>query len=139
VTVELHIDDPKEVIREVGQISSEAEIECLKTTIDRLETDLQPMRMRANLWSVGDIDGLRAVTYPDERIACLDALFSVPKLRDQVEHARAEVMQTWLAAAESALNDNRSSFATLPIGEFLEPDGWLAKLRAKGYSVEEPS
>jgi hypothetical protein len=50
-----------------------------------------------------------------------------------------ELMQAWLAAAESALNYNRSSFATLPIVEFLGPDGWLAKLRAMGYSVEEPS
>jgi hypothetical protein len=139
VTLELHIDDPKGAIRELGQIPLEAEIECLRTVIERLETDLQPMRQRANMWSVGDIDGLRALTYPDEQIACLDALFSVPKLRDQVKQARAEVMETWLAAAERALDDNRSSFAVLPIVEFLGPDGWLAKLRAKGYLIEEPS
>jgi hypothetical protein len=44
----------------------------------------------------------------------------------------------WLAEADSALNDNESSFAVLPISQFLKPDGWLAKLRARGYSVQDP-
>ncbi len=138
VTVDLPIADPKGVIRELGEIPLDAEIECLRTTIERLETDLQPMRQRANLWSVGDLDGLRALTYPDQRIACLDALYSVPRLRDQAIQAEGELMQAWLAAAERALADNRSSFAVLPMRQFLQPDGWLARLRAKGYSIEEP-
>jgi hypothetical protein len=44
----------------------------------------------------------------------------------------------WLAEADSALSDNESSFAVLPISQLLKADGWLAKLRARGYSVQDP-
>jgi hypothetical protein len=138
VTLDLRIEDPKGAIRELGEIPREAEIECLRTTIERLETDINPMRERANMWSLGDVDGLKAMRYPDERIACLDAVFSVPKLRDQVQQARARVIDAWLEAADRALDQNASSFAVLPISEFLRPDGWLDRLRAKGYAVQDP-
>jgi hypothetical protein len=138
VTVTLHISDPKSAIGALKGIPSGAEVECLKVTIERLETDLQPMRQRANLWSLGDVAGLRAQNYPNEQIACLDAVYNVPELRDQFERARAQLSGAWLTAADDALDRNESTFAVLPIGEFLRPDGLLSKLRARGYSVQEP-
>jgi hypothetical protein len=96
------------------------------------------MRQRANTWSVGDIDALRAAHFPDDRVACFDALFSVPRLHSQLAQAEAQLTDTWLAATDDALNKNSSSFAVLPIGEVLAPNGWLAKLRAKGYAVRGP-
>jgi uncharacterized protein YbaP (TraB family) len=138
VVLKLPLDDPKGAIRELGSIPREAEIACLATTIQRLETDLQPMRERANLWSLGDVRGLRAMTYPDETIACLDAFLAVPALREPMQQARAKLIDLWLAAAQSALETNVSSFAVLPINRLLEPDGWLAKLEAKGYAIKEP-
>jgi hypothetical protein len=44
----------------------------------------------------------------------------------------------WLTAADEALTENVSSFAVLPISEMLQADGWLDRLRAKGYSIKEP-
>ena len=98
----------------------------------------QPMRRRANLWSLGDVNGLLALTFPDERVACFNALFSVPRLHDQLEEAGGPLESEWLAAADSALTRNESSFAVIPISQLLKPDGWLAKLRARGYSVRDP-
>jgi hypothetical protein len=138
VTLNVPLDDPKGMIRELGDISQGAEVGCLDTTIQRLETDLQPMRRRANLWSLGDIDGLRAMPYPDERIACIEALSSVPRLGDQMREVRARLTDLWLTAADRALANNDSSFAVLPIADLLKPDGWLAKLRDRGYAVQEP-
>jgi TraB/PrgY/gumN family len=138
VTLNLKIDDPKAAIRELGQISRDAEIGCLETTIARLETELPPMRQRANLWSLGDIDGLRAMHYADEQSACLHAFFSVPQFRDQFFQAKEQLTDAWLAAADDALDRNESSFAVLPMTELLKPDGWLAKLRARGYTVVSP-
>jgi hypothetical protein len=37
------------------------------------------------------------------------------------------------------LNKNQSTFAVLPISQLLASDGWLAKLRAKGYLVDVPN
>jgi hypothetical protein len=138
VTVTLHIVDPKAAIGELGQIPRDGELKCLETTIERIETDLGPMRQRANLWSLGDIDGLRALNYPNEAIACLNAVDEVPALRDQFERATAQLRSAWLAAADSALERNRSTFAVVPISEFLKADGLLAQLRSRGYTIDEP-
>jgi hypothetical protein len=46
--------------------------------------------------------------------------------------------QAWLKEAERALSDNRSTMAVVMMTELLEPDGYLAALRARGYEVVEP-
>jgi len=138
VTIKLAIDDPKASIRQFGEIPREAETACLEKTMERVESDLPAMRQRANLWSLGDVQGLKAQHYPDERIVCLDAFFSVPKLRDQLQRAKMQIDAAWLVAAEVALAKNESSFAILPLTEMLKPDGWLDKLRSRGYAIEEP-
>jgi hypothetical protein len=138
VTFKLPLDDPKGAIRELGSIPRDAEVACLASTVQRLETDLPPMRERANLWSLGDVRGLRAMTYPDESMTCLNAFFAVPALREPMQQARAKLFDLWLAAADAALDKNLSSFAVLPINELLEPQGLLARLQAKGYVIVEP-
>jgi hypothetical protein len=138
VNVDWQRDRAYDWIREFTEIPLEQEVACLEKTIERLETDLGPMRHRANLWSVGDVEGLLAQTYPDDRMACFKTLFSVSKWHDQLEHAYAQLSDEWLAAVDSALKKNKSTFAVLPISQLLAADGWLAKLRAKGYLVEDP-
>ena len=96
------------------------------------------MRHRANLWAIGDVDGLLALTFPDERMACFNALFSIPRFHKQLADASRQLDDEWLAAADNALSHNESSFAVLPISQLLGQDGWLAKLRARGYSVKDP-
>jgi hypothetical protein len=138
VTVEWRRDRASNWIRQFNEIPREEEVACLERTIERLETDLGPMRHRANLWSIGDVEGLLEQTYPDDRFACFETLFSVTKWREQLKHAYAQLSDEWLASVDSALNENESSFAVLPISQLLAADGWLAKLRAKGYSIEDP-
>ena len=138
ITLEVKLDDPKGAIRQFEQTPREAEITCLRTTIERLETDLDAMRQRANLWARGDVAGLRALPYPDQRAACFEAATSVPALRERAAQIRADLIETWLRAADAALAKNRCTFAVLPIGEATKPDGWIARLRERGYEVEEP-
>ena len=138
VVAKLTVDDPKASIRQFGEIPRDAEISCLEKTMARLETDLQPMRQRANLWALGDIAALRAMAYPDERTACLDAFFSVPQLRDQLKQARAKLIDTWLAAAAGAIERHQSTLAVLPLAELLDSGGYLDGLRAAGYDIREP-
>ena len=136
--VNLKMDSPAVWIHEFVSIPPSQEQDCLEKTIERVETDIEPMRHRANLWSVGDVEGLRALTYADDRISCFNALFSVPKFHAEIGQAVAQMYNEWLAAAETALSQNISSFAVLPISELLKADGWLDRLRAKGYAVKEP-
>jgi hypothetical protein len=139
VVIELQMDSPEEWIGEFNHIPLDQEFTCLEKTMARIETDLEPMRHRANLWAVGDVDGLLALTFPDERIACFNALFSIPRFRKQLADATRQLDDSWLAAADNALSVNESSFAVLPISQLLGQDGWLAKLRARGYSVKDPN
>src|SRR5262245_9568750 len=56
--IELEIEKPRALIKEFkkGEL---ADIDCFQKTIERLETDLDAMRARANAWARGDIATLR--------------------------------------------------------------------------------
>jgi hypothetical protein len=47
-------------------------------------------------------------------------------------------MAAWLAAVEAAVARNRSTVTVLSINQILEPDGFVAQLRARGYVIEDP-
>ena len=138
VTVGLALDDPKGTIRQLEQIPRDADVNCLVSTIGHLEADLGPMRERASLWSLGDVDGLRRMAYRDQRAACFDAINSVPELRVRVQQLRDELVERWMSAAAHALATNDSTFAVLPMSQMFEPEGWVTRLRARGYQVDEP-
>jgi uncharacterized protein YbaP (TraB family) len=138
VTVSPTIEDPKGTLQELQQIELAQEVSCLVTTMQRLETDLPLMRLRANHWSRGDIDALRAMPHVDQRTACFDAVASVPALRERLLKTRQRLEELWVAAAQVALTNSRCTFAVLPIGDLLRSDGLLSRLKARGYEVQEP-
>ena len=49
-----------------------------------------------------------------------------------------QIENMWLNAAEAAIKNNKVALAVLPIGRIVSTDGYVAKLRSRGYSVEEP-
>ncbi|MDR3386608.1 MAG: TraB/GumN family protein [Rudaea sp.] len=136
--VKIPLDDPKQAIRDFKSTTGELDVACLAATITRLETDLDAMRQRANAWAIGDLDALKNLPYPDQRVVCLAAVSSNPNLREHIDEARARIDATWLAAAEKALAENRSTFAVLPIAELVKSDGRLAALQARGYAIQAP-
>lgn len=50
----------------------------------------------------------------------------------------SQIEMTWLTAAETALKNNTVALAVLPIAQIVSPDGYVAKLRTKGYVVQDP-
>lgn len=111
--------------------------QCFAKTLDRLESDLDAMRARANAWSVGDINALRNLPYVDNKAACEEAVLNSELAQDQgLQDIKVILKAAWLDAAETALANNTNSFASLPMEELLKPDGYLAALAAKGYKVE---
>jgi uncharacterized protein YbaP (TraB family) len=138
VNLELKDDNPKQTIKQFQQIARDPDVACLTSTIERLETDLQSMRLRANRWALGDLEGLRKLPFADQRISCVNAVASVPALRDRLAKLRQKLVDLWIADAQISLLHNKTTFAALPIGEITKPGGWLARLRAKGYTVQEP-
>jgi uncharacterized protein YbaP (TraB family) len=130
----LSIDDPSGALKEVSELPPSVEVNCLETTITRLENDLPHMQERAAAWAVGDVDRLRQLSFADQREACVSALSNAPRMRALFERAAA----AWNNDAEWALMSDKVSFAMRPIYELLAPDGPLAKFRAEGYTVEGP-
>jgi uncharacterized protein YbaP (TraB family) len=130
----LQVTDPGGALKEVGSLPPSMEVGCLDATVTRIETDLQNMQQRGIAWSVGDIDRLRVLTFPNQREVCLTAVANSPRMKALIDTAQ----QAWLDEAEAALARNKVSFAMRPIYDLLDDKGVLEKFRAEGYRVEGP-
>jgi hypothetical protein len=116
-----------------------SDLDCFEKTLQYLERDLGTMAARGNAWATGDIDTLRTLPQGDQHQACESAAMQSGIARKLgPADPEAELAKLWLDAASAALTSNRVTFATLPMRELLKPDGYLAKLKAKGYVVEAP-
>lgn len=126
------VDMPiEEGLKLLGQISRQADEACLATTLQSIRTDLTAAVARARAWVDGSMDLLRAQDWPDAREACTVALLDGPKARQ----ARDDADALWLAAAERALKNNRSTLAVLPMREVLRADGLLNRLGERGFVI----
>lgn len=137
--VQLDIPNPGKTLKEFKQGSMD-DAACFKTTIERLETDIEVMRKRANAWATGDLDEIRKLSFADREAACQSAIASSPALRDGMGLVGAEkrVRKLWLEAAEHALATYDTSFAMLALSNILRSDYVMTDLQAKGYTVQAP-
>lgn len=137
-SVEVTISDPKAVLRRFRETALD-DAECFRKTLDHLESDLEKMRIRANAWARGDMLTLREVTYEDQSRACTEAMLESGIAREQgIDDLPERVEAAWLDAAETIITEHQTSFAALPIGRLVATDGYLAKLAARGYTIEAP-
>jgi uncharacterized protein YbaP (TraB family) len=131
----MRVEDPVNVLKDLGDTPKDSEIACLAAIVSKLETDLGPMQARARAWALGDVDTLRSLPHSvDDRIACLAAVSSSQRIRNLVIRAQDD----WLIEAEEAIRRNKSTLAVQSMDRLLGNEGILATLRAKGYTVEGP-
>jgi hypothetical protein len=137
--LKLAVDDPGRAIKEFKK-SSLDDVACFSKTIERLETDLDAMRVRANAWAKGDLAGIQKLSYADQGQACTSALTDSAFVKAQpgFQSMHARMQEAWVAAAEKSLAANTSTFAVLQLRDILDPKGPVAALQAKGYLVEQP-
>ena len=136
--IELRIESPGSAVKEFKKTSLD-DLDCFAKTMGRLETDIEAMKLRGNAWAMGDIDALQSMPYTDQMQACSEAVLKASVVEERgLGDLRERLATTWLAAAEKALASNRSTFALLPLRHLLKDDGLLARLRARGYAVENP-
>ena len=117
-----------------------ADTACFTKTLDRLEADLDAMRVRANAWSKGDIEAIQKLSFPDQKAACDDAMLNAEfvKKMPAFQNVRARMQAAWMSAAEKALDSNNTSFAVLNMSFILGEENYLNALKAKGYEVVSP-
>lgn len=137
--IKIPVDSPVRLVREFKKSPLE-DVACFTKTLDRLENDIDALRVRANAWAKGDIDAIRQLDFADRDAACASAILSSSVIRNEPGFANLDqrMQDLWIANVEKALAANKSSFAVLGLKHILAPDGYLAALRAKGYSVEDP-
>jgi uncharacterized protein YbaP (TraB family) len=130
----LKIDDPVNVLKDVGATPLSAEVACLDAVVTRLETDLGPMQARARAWALGDVDTLRQLPHPDDRTACIAAVSTSERVRALIARAQDD----WLVVVEDSLAHNRGTLAVQSMDRLLGEHGALAVLKERGYEVEGP-
>ncbi len=137
--VKLAIDDPVRMIKDFKK-SPLDDAACFSRTIERLETDIDAMRIRANAWAKGDLEAIRKLSYADRDEACGAALANSAFAKGQPEFQsmQARMWEAWIATAEKSLAANASTFAILQLKDILDPQGVMSALQAKGYLVEAP-
>jgi hypothetical protein len=136
--VKVTIEDPKALLRELNE-SSLSDLDCFEKTLERLETDIEPMKLRANAWALGEVGYLRSLDYTRGWRACTDAVLETTLAK---KHGFADLerrlREAWLADAIETLDKHANSFAVLPMSLVLADSGYLAELGRRGYRIEAP-
>jgi uncharacterized protein YbaP (TraB family) len=130
----LRIDDPVNVLKDVGATPLTSEVACLDAVVTLLETDINVMQQRARAWALGDVDALRALPHTEDRAACVAAVSTSERVKSLVARAQND----WLIAVEDSLARNPGTLAVQSMDRLLGEHGALATLRAQSYSVEGP-
>ena len=138
VKEEIVVKDPKPLLKEWSKTTLD-DIACFENTMTRIETDLDAMRARANAWATGDMAALQSLPPPYQWEACSSAITEAGiGKRLGFGDANKRVRDKWMAAAEAALDRNQVTFAFLEMKELGGNNGFLARLKAKGYTVLAP-
>jgi uncharacterized protein YbaP (TraB family) len=138
VKEEILVKDPKPLLKEWSKTTLD-DLACFDNTMTRIETDLDAMRARANAWATGDMAALQSLPPPYQWEECNNAITEAGiGKRLGFGDANQRVRAKWLAAADAALNRNAVTFATLDMRDLLGANGFLVKLKAKGYTVLAP-
>ena len=131
---QVSVDDPEALIAQLGEVSRDAHASCLAAVVDRLESGLEPMKVAARAWAVGDVETLRQLPHPQDIEVCTDVVAAAPRMKALI----GQTASGWDREFAGALEHNRTTLAMRPIYDLLGPDGLLAKLRLEGYQVEGP-
>ena len=135
----IEVDDPRSLMKEFKKSQVE-DVACFTKTMERLEGDIDAMRVRANAWANGNIAEISSLDYAARDKACNDAVFNseFAKHSPAFQHLPERIRANWVKVAEKALTDNTSTLALLSMKDVIGPQSYLADLEAKGYTVESP-
>lgn len=136
--VEVKVEQARSAVKQFKREPLD-DVDCFAKTIELLESDLELMRERANAWATGDVEALRRSWPRALGSACIGAIMGSGIVQERGYGDMLErVKSAWLAEAERALRENPSTVAVLWLSEILDDDGYVAALRDKGYTVEDP-
>jgi hypothetical protein len=119
-----------------------ADVECFGKTLDLVEAleDRETLAARARAWATGNHEGLaRLPELPSPYLSCATAMMNSQVAREIVpQDIQDRIITIWIDAAATSLETNQTTLAVVPFAKLTRPDGYLERLRAKGYVIESP-
>lgn len=134
----LLVDDPRAAVKEFKR-STLDDVSCFTQSVDNIDSQLADMTARGNAWATGDIASLLDEKWSRQRLSCLEAATdSGVAQKIGLNDVPGQVRQRWMATVEQTLKDTPQAVALVPLDDLLGPQGYLAALKAQGYTVAEP-
>ena len=136
-----HTDDLKAKIREFSR-EELTDTDCFAITLDLTEalanSDIESRRARA--WATADLETLDSLPpLPNPYVPCAMAVMSSQVAKEIIPtDIREQLYVLWIEAAEKSLAANQTTLAIVPLAKLTREDGYLSRLRAKGYTIEPP-
>jgi hypothetical protein len=119
-----------------------ADEECFAQTVALTEAlaNKQVEAARARAWSTGDLAMLQELPpLPNPDLACDQAIVNALAMTTPVPPDLRERMdELWFDAAGNALAKHESTLAFVPMSTLLGEQGYLEKLRKRGYEILAP-
>jgi len=113
--------------------------ECMEATLDAVEVDVPRMVANANAWARGEIGRISFAALARRESLCSDALMNADFSKKYgLPNIQQSIAGLWLKQAESALSRNAVTVAFVPMEQLVGPDNYLDRLRALGYTVNNP-
>lgn len=138
--IEVNLDPAKAkaLLKEAQNVSFN-DAACMDATLDAIEQDLPRMITNANAWATGNLERINFDKIQRRDRACAD-VFSNNDVsrRHGLPNIALAINNRFMQEAEGALKRNRTTVVVVPLENMLGPNGYAAKLRAKGYEVSNP-
>ncbi len=130
---ELNTPGAADMLKALQAVPPAAEVACLTTLVETVETGIPALAARADAWASGDLERLRALP-PSAVTACAAALGGQGVAGAPWQKTR----DAWLAALEARLRGAAATLAVIDLDMLLGPRGLLQDLRDAGFRIEEP-
>jgi len=119
-----------------------ADTQCFATTLDLVEalSDTITEARRAHAWATADLATLDSLApLPNPYLPCAMAVLG-SEVGKQIIPAdiREQLYVYWMDAAVKALAANETTLAIVPLAKLTRAGGYLERLRARGYRVDDP-
>jgi hypothetical protein len=137
-TYRIFVKDPKAVIKKFKKTPLD-ESACFSYRLDELEYSLAQSALQANAWATGNIPALQSSLEKQPKNPCWHGLGDISFFKDLgITDVLPSVDDAWLTAAEKSLSEHQVSFALLDMDNVLLPDGLIAMMKSRGYTVLAP-
>ena len=133
--INVELSKPKAALKNLKK-SSLNDKECFVKTIESVEKDIETMIERANAWSYGEIDRIKAMPFVDNESPCVEAVLRSQFAEDLgINNMDNEMRKEWMKSVQFALENNKSSVAVVSMNRLVGDNNLLDELKSLGYKV----